>query len=274
MAKIKEVRSIEEIKELIQWEENNIEFHTNKMLYAGERVSHHTEKKNIKDLERFGKEIVSEGKAIAKAKKELKALKEELKKVEIEEIKTSKDPIDEFLAMWRVKAHKYFTGLRKVMVEKRSAKYPINKENLELVKRSFDRRAYSDDRIEEILKELPTMDSYKKEGYEREITSARFKEWLSLHTKTDISIIEGMGDPNHIERVLDRDVIVKKKSFIAKIEAKAGKLVDVKGLSVGVDGSLNGIAIGSERSVKVESILAGGYNVQCLHYRVLVKPIK
>ena len=53
-----------------------------------------------------------------------------------------------------------------------------------------------------------------------------------------------------------------------------GKLIDMINIHFGDNGSLNGIVIGeSGRKAKVNTIVAGGYNIQCLHYRVLVNPI-
>jgi hypothetical protein len=40
---------------------------------------------------------------------------------------------------------------------------------------------------------------------------------------------------------------------------------------MGVDGSINGTVSGHEDTVNVYSIIAGGYNIQKAHYRVLVK---
>ncbi len=52
-----------------------------------------------------------------------------------------------------------------------------------------------------------------------------------------------------------------------------GKLVDMKYIDI-VGGSLNGIVVGETgRRARVETIVAGGYNIQRLHYRVLVFPL-
>jgi hypothetical protein len=184
----------------------------------------YAERGDVKNSADLAKRIVSEYKEIEKAKKEIKALKEELKEAEIQESKNSNDPIDQFLALWRAEATKYYTDLR--------AKY------LEL-----------------------------RAGADKE----ELKKFNKDVTKNDKNIIGSMYDKTFLDKILDQEVVAKKKSFIAKIEEKAGKIQDVKGLKIGVDGSINGFAIGAERTVEVESILAGGYNIQRLHYRVLVK---
>ena len=50
-----------------------------------------------------------------------------------------------------------------------------------------------------------------------------------------------------------------------------GTVTDAIGLRLGNNGSINGFVIGTEGKAEVETIYAGGYNIQCLHYRVLVK---
>jgi len=51
-------------------------------------------------------------------------------------------------------------------------------------------------------------------------------------------------------------------------------IIDASGLSIDNQGELNGVIKGSITNVYVFTISAGGYNIQCLHYRVLIKPIK
>lgn len=73
-----------------------------------------------------------------------------------------------------------------------------------------------------------------------------------------------------LEKLLDKEVEVKKAVLIKRIEAKAGAVIDADKLYIGADGSINGYVLGKIKEVKVETIYAGGFNIQCLHYRVLV----
>ena len=79
---------------------------------------------------------------------------------------------------------------------------------------------------------------------------------------------------NFLAGIITNERKRKLASLIAKIEKKAGKIVDARALSVGVDGNLNGVVIGDKASVRINTIYAGGYNIQCFHFRVLVKEIK
>jgi hypothetical protein len=224
MAKTKTVRAIEEIKDLMRWAESTIEYHGKEVIRLAPKVGMYAERGDVKGSADIAKRIVSEYKTIEKAKKEIKELKEELKEAEIQESKNSNDPIDQFLALWRAEATKYYTDLR--------AKY------LEL-----------------------------RAGADKE----ELKKFNKDVTKNDKNIIVSMSDKTFLEKILDQEVVAKKKAFVAKVEEKAGKIQDLKKLYVAGDGSINGFATGSERTVEVETILAGGYNIQKLHYRVLVK---
>lgn len=66
----------------------------------------------------------------------------------------------------------------------------------------------------------------------------------------------------------------RKKAFYESITAKVGEIKTAYYLSIGVDGTINGSVFGEKGGVKITSIIAGGYNIQVAHYRVLVKEIK
>lgn len=62
----------------------------------------------------------------------------------------------------------------------------------------------------------------------------------------------------------------KKESLMTKIKNKVGEVMELD-LHCGEDGTPNGTVTGTKGTVRISTIMAGGYNVQCLHYRVLVK---
>lgn len=77
---------------------------------------------------------------------------------------------------------------------------------------------------------------------------------------------------DEIQRMLHKEAIAKKQKFITNIEKKAGNILD--GQLYMNNGEINGVVIGDKAKVSVDTISAGGYNIQCFHYRTLVKVIK
>lgn len=67
----------------------------------------------------------------------------------------------------------------------------------------------------------------------------------------------------------------KYQDLVKRITSITGDIVDAAGLYIGnKDGEINGIVVGEKASAKVQTISAGGYNIQCFHYRVLVHEIR
>lgn len=60
-------------------------------------------------------------------------------------------------------------------------------------------------------------------------------------------------------------------NLIEKVEDRVGKVTDWSNLHFGANGMLNGRVTGNLGSTYVETIPAGGYNIQRFHYRVLLK---
>ena len=60
------------------------------------------------------------------------------------------------------------------------------------------------------------------------------------------------------------DFIIERTTEIVKV------ITDASGLTVGDKGDLNGIIIGTNGTAKVQTIGAGGHNIQCFHFRTLI----
>lgn len=62
--------------------------------------------------------------------------------------------------------------------------------------------------------------------------------------------------------------------IIERTNAFIGEITDAEGLTIGDKGDLNGYIIGKKGRVKVRTIGAGGYNIQCFHFRTLINKVK
>lgn len=58
--------------------------------------------------------------------------------------------------------------------------------------------------------------------------------------------------------------------IIERTNAIVGEITDATGLKVGSKDDLNGYIIGTRGTAKVQTIGAGGYNIQCFHFRTLI----
>lgn len=62
--------------------------------------------------------------------------------------------------------------------------------------------------------------------------------------------------------------------IIQRTNEIVGEILDASGLSVGEKGDLNGIIIGTRGKASVTTFGAGGYNIQCFHFRTTIKEVK
>ena len=78
-----------------------------------------------------------------------------------------------------------------------------------------------------------------------------------------------------LNKILDDEVTNKYKDLVRRITKVVGEIQDVSNLSIGSkQGEINGTVKGTKGIATVDTISAGGYNIQCFHYRVLVHKVK
>lgn len=111
-----------------------------------------------------------------------------------------------------------------------------------------------------------TNDDYKKEK----------RQLLEKYNQIVVDLSYGYSPKDREERLLkiiEREATAKEKTLIARVNKEVGSIVKALSLNVGVNGELNGTIKGENGICKIETIYAGGYNIQCLHYRVLVHKV-
>lgn len=75
------------------------------------------------------------------------------------------------------------------------------------------------------------------------------------------------------EKEIKREAERKYDDIIERTQAIVGTITDASALKVGYKGNLDGIIIGTNGKAKVQTIGAGGYNIQCFHFRTLIHEI-
>ena len=147
--------------------------------------------------------------------------------------------IREFLNQWRERAYNFYTECLK---EYKTKKYEIWKE----YESNRDNNSYNS-KMKELANETPSL------------------------IRTDLSQRGPEDALEHLNKILDREVESKYKQFMNRINKIDGDIEDTANLHIGVNGEINGYIKCKSCNIKITTIYAGGYNIQCLHYRVLVK---
>lgn len=79
---------------------------------------------------------------------------------------------------------------------------------------------------------------------------------------------------NKLKKELEQEAKAKYDFIIERTNKIVGQITDASNLSIGNNGELNGIIIGTRGKAKVTTIGAGGWNIQTFHYRLLVHEVK
>lgn len=189
------------------------------------------------------------------------------------------EPILEFLDGWKDKVNKYYVGLFVIYYEER--------EKLQELSKKVSQLRWGTPEYEAAEKEHKSFRSefYSKcHGY-HEMKKTKYR---GVETETRVKVREGEledampyvsgNDMKEAIEKLDRDLVAeynrKYDNIVERASYYCGKIEDVAGLRVGGKGELDGIVVGNKGKCHIETIGAGGYNIQCFHFRVLVHEIK
>lgn len=81
-------------------------------------------------------------------------------------------------------------------------------------------------------------------------------------------------DIEKLNKDLDREADRKYDFIIERTNEIIGQITDASGLTIGQKDDLNGFIVGTKGTASVQTIGAGGYNIQCFHFRTLIHKVK
>ena len=231
--------------------------------YSEGRSSEQFHAKCYYDHAKFGYEIMQS--KLDDLNKRLKSLYEKKQKEDLKNNTTPQIPvIEEFLENWKKSAREYYLQQVKAL-EKFESEYSNN--------------------LDEVLKELEIKygktavlkksAEVKKELKDRKVDYTSRNIYIKTHFNSVTVELQQLGSEmnERLESLLSSEVNKKRADFYARCYKVVGDVTDASSLHVGKNGSINGTIVGKLGKAVVETIMAGGYNVQVLHYRVLVTPV-
>lgn len=109
----------------------------------------------------------------------------------------------------------------------------------------------------------------KEETYEVKVQNGEY-EYLNPYNG-ERTLDEALA---RLERDLVQEANRKYDFIIERTNHIVGTITDASNLEIGDKDDLNGYIIGTKGTAKVQTIGAGGYNIQCFHFRTLINPMK
>lgn len=208
-------------------------------------------------------------KDIESAKQDLVALRDK-EQLQAEKAASRNVPaITEFLNKWRDMANKYYLAIiddyykdYEMVMQLRDKAYSI--------KNGFcvDTTTEEYRQFELVSNALRRQRSVSKEPY---INS--YQECVGKYVCVNDYITDATKQEatTKLWKALTSEMERKYDDLISRVNAVVGQIVDASNLRVGVNLFIEGLIIGTRNNCEIETIQAGGYAIQCLHYRVLVK---
>lgn len=186
----------------------------------------------------------------------------------------------QFLETWKRKCREYYEeGIRRYFVDREE----LRKLTIQYADASFGTEEYKQAREALVAAEdelrRKTNGYYERVSYENKFgrtcyTSRKVREGEYERYKPYVQCINPETALERLEKDIAEESNRKYDFIINRTNRIVGQITDASNLSISDNGELNGIVIGTIGKAHVKTVGAGGYNIQCFHFRTYIKECK
>lgn len=176
----------------------------------------------------------------------------------------------EFLDQWKARVFAYYQEATARYNEEIVEYLRRNSEYCDWVNNGDSRQLWKDNRDEynRIYKEYHNYEKAFKSEWNWLTPYLNSKYVTDLHRRTYTL------DEEKVHKMLDQEANAKYDFIVERTNAIVGQITDASDLRIGAKGDLNGYIYGTKGTAKVQTIGAGGWNVQIFHFRTLISPVR
>lgn len=160
-----------------------------------------------------------------------------------------------FLEGWKTRVTEWYVAKFPEYLEARAARYAENAEYCKWINANWKA-----DRAE---KEA-------RRAAEKKAQKAYEQKWSDFFRYNDHDTL----NRELLKKDLEQEAARKYDDIIERTNAICGTITDANALRVGLKGDLDGYVTGERGTAKIQTIGAGGYNIQCFHFRTLIHEVK